>query len=191
MAISLASTLKASQLSLSQSPSLSTAPRPRPRITISCQSSSSSSPATRTARENGSNYYELLSLNPNDTSPGDIKKAYRSLALRYHPDACRDPSMKEESTRMFLWLHEAYETLSDPESRLVYNYELGLSSTVSWGSPCSVVDGNGIFTCDGREMVRGRWQDQIVELKRRSNNRMAQKNGSWAARQRCQNLRRD
>ncbi|XP_030459038.2 chaperone protein dnaJ 20, chloroplastic-like [Syzygium oleosum] len=182
MAFSLASTLRTSQLSLSPSHSLSATQRPRPRITISCRSSSS---ATKSVRENGSNYYELLSLNPNDTSADDVKKAYRSLALRYHPDACRDPSMKEESTRMFLRLHEAYETLSDPTSRQEYNYELGLSSTVSWRSPCSVVDS------DDQEMMRSRWQDQIVELKRRSNNRMAQKNGSWAARKRAHNLRRD
>ncbi|KAI3439291.1 AAI domain-containing protein [Psidium guajava] len=120
MAISLTSTLKTSKLSLSLSPSLSTTPRPRPRITISCQSS-----ANRSARENGPNYYELLSLNPN-ASAGDVKKAYRSLAPRYHPDVCRDPSTKEESTGMFLLVHEAYEALSDPRSRLLYDYELGL-----------------------------------------------------------------
>ncbi|KAI3439290.1 AAI domain-containing protein [Psidium guajava] len=181
MAISLASTLKTSQLSLFQSPLVSTKQRPLPRIAIS-----SSSSATKSARGNGPNYYELLSLNPNDTSAGDIKKAYRSLALRYHPDACRDPSMKEESTRMFLRLHEAYETLSDPTSRQEYNYELGLSSTVSWRSPRGVADTSG-----DQETMRSRWQDQIVELKRRSSRREAQKNGSWAARQRSQNLRRD
>ncbi|KAK3414179.1 hypothetical protein EUGRSUZ_I02680 [Eucalyptus grandis] len=189
MAVSLASTLKASQLSLSEPRWLPTTQRPRPRIAISCRSSSSS--ATKSVGGNGSNYYELLSLNPNNTSADDVKKAYRSLALRYHPDACRDPSVKEESTRMFLLLHEAYETLSDPTSRQEYNYELGLNSTVSWRSPCSVVDGNNKFTSDDLEMMRSRWQDQIVELKRRSNNRMAQKNGSWAARKRAQNLRRD
>ncbi|XP_030459333.1 chaperone protein dnaJ 20, chloroplastic-like [Syzygium oleosum] len=190
MAISLTSALKTSQLSLSPSHSLFTTQRPRPRIAISCQSSSSSS-ATRSVRENGSNYYELLSLNPSNTSADDVKRAYRSLARQYHPDACRDPSMKEESTRMFLRLHEAYETLSDPRSRQVYNCELGLSSTVSWTSPCSAVDGNSLFTSDDQEMLRSRWQDQIVELKRRSNNRMAQKNGSWAAQKRAHNLRRD
>ncbi|KAL3724089.1 hypothetical protein ACJRO7_036156 [Eucalyptus globulus] len=92
---------------------------------------------------------------------------------------------------MFLRLHEAYETLSDPMSHQEYNCKLGLSPTVSWRPPCSVVNGNNKFTSDDQEMTRSRWQDQIVELKRRSNRRMAQKNGSWAARHRAQNLRRD
>ncbi|KAI6701670.1 hypothetical protein NL676_015994 [Syzygium grande] len=63
-------------------------------------------------------------------------------------------------------------------SRRDYSCELGLSSTVCWRSPCSVVDSND------QEMMRSRRQDQIVELKKRSNNRMAQKKGSW-------DLRRD
>ncbi|KAF8009914.1 hypothetical protein BT93_J0784 [Corymbia citriodora subsp. variegata] len=189
MAVSLTSTLISSQFSLSQPHSLPTKNWPRPRITISCKSSSS--PVTKSVREFGSNYYELLSLNPNNMSADDVKKAYRTLALRYHPDVCRDPSMKEESTRMFLRLHEAYETLSDPMSRQEYNRKLGLSSTVSWRSPCIFVAGNNQFASDDQEVMRSRWRDQIVELKRRSNRRMTQKNWSWAARQRAQNLRRD
>ncbi|KAL3724091.1 hypothetical protein ACJRO7_036158 [Eucalyptus globulus] len=85
--------------------------------------------------------------------------------------------MKDKLTRMLRSLHEAYKMLSDPMSRQEYNYELGVSSTVHWRPPCSIVDGNNKLT----EMGRSTWQDQIVELKRRSNNRMAQNNGSWGA----------
>ncbi|KAK3414183.1 hypothetical protein EUGRSUZ_I02686 [Eucalyptus grandis] len=105
------------------------------------------SSATKSVRENGSNYYELLSLNPNNTSAGDIKKVYRSLALQNHPDASHDSSMKDESTRMLLKASRA------------------LGAAV-------------------RRHVAPR-------MKRRSNNRMAQKNGSWATQKGAQNLRRD
>ncbi|XP_020222917.1 chaperone protein dnaJ 20, chloroplastic [Cajanus cajan] len=108
------------------------------------------------------NFYKVLSLSPNSASMDDIKKAYRSMALRYHPDVCRDSSKKEESTRMFVQLNAAYETLSNPRLREEYDYELGLRSKMSVGD----------------ESWRIRWQEPVAELKRRSHRRMARKEGS-------------
>ena len=54
-------------------------------------------------------YYEVLGVEKN-ASDGEIKRAYRSMALQYHPDVCHDPSMKEESTKNFVRLNAAYET---------------------------------------------------------------------------------
>lgn len=75
-----------------------------------------------------SNLYEVLCLESSCTENvgfEDIKKAYRKMALQYHPDVC-PPSMKEESTKRFLEVQKAYETLSNPISRQNYDYELGL-----------------------------------------------------------------
>ena len=56
-------------------------------------------------------YYKILGV-PKDASENDIKKAYRKLAVRYHPDKNRDG---EEGDEKFKEIGEAYETLMDPQ----------------------------------------------------------------------------
>lgn len=63
-------------------------------------------------------YYELLGVSRN-ASPDDIKKAFRKLALKYHPD--RNPDNKQESEKQFKEIAEAYEVLSDPEKKNKYD----------------------------------------------------------------------
>ncbi|KAG6651989.1 chaperone protein dnaJ 20, chloroplastic-like [Carya illinoinensis] len=70
-------------------------------------------------RATATNFYEILSLSPDNASIDEVKKAYRTMALRYHPDVC-PPPMKEESTRIFVQLNAAYRTLSDPVLRIEY-----------------------------------------------------------------------
>ncbi|RWR93029.1 chaperone protein dnaJ 20, chloroplastic-like protein [Cinnamomum micranthum f. kanehirae] len=69
------------------------------------------------------NLYKVLSLDSENVCVDEIKKAYRSMALQCHPDVC-PPSRREESTRMFVELQRAYETLSDPVLRRRYDHEL-------------------------------------------------------------------
>ncbi|XVE66520.1 hypothetical protein DITRI_Ditri08aG0085900 [Diplodiscus trichospermus] len=117
--------------------------------------------------DQNTNFYKVLSLNSNQASMDEIKKAYRIMALKYHPDVCH-PSMKEESTRMFVQLHAAYKTLSDPVLRQEYDCRLSCRNF------------EGVFRAGFTDQCsRSRWQEQIEELKRRSERRMAQKEGSW------------
>ncbi|NSW83275.1 MAG: molecular chaperone DnaJ [Syntrophothermus sp.] len=62
-------------------------------------------------------YYEVLGVS-RDASQEDIKKAYRKLALKYHPDVNPD---KKEAEEKFKEINEAYEVLSDPEKRATYD----------------------------------------------------------------------
>ncbi|PKA50023.1 Chaperone protein dnaJ 1, mitochondrial [Apostasia shenzhenica] len=66
-------------------------------------------------------YYEILGISKNATQE-DIKKAFRNLAKKYHPDANRSsPAAK----RKFQEIREAYETLRDPDKRT--HYDMGFS----------------------------------------------------------------
>jgi len=56
-------------------------------------------------------YYKMLGLN-RDASEDEIKRAYRQLALKYHPDHHPDDPEGEE---IFKEIGEAYAVLSDPE----------------------------------------------------------------------------
>ena len=58
----------------------------------------------------GKNYYEMLELTKN-ASEADIKKAYRKLALKWHPD--KNPNNQKEAETRFKEISEAYEVLSD------------------------------------------------------------------------------
>ncbi len=61
-------------------------------------------------------YYEVLGL-PRDASSEDIKKAFRKLAFRYHPDRNKDDGASEK----FKEVNEAYECLSDADKRAAYD----------------------------------------------------------------------
>lgn len=65
------------------------------------------------------NLYNILGVAPTATSE-EIKKAYRSLAMRHHPDRNTHPN----SVARFNSINTAYETLSDPKKRAEYNQSL-------------------------------------------------------------------
>lgn len=62
-------------------------------------------------------YYDVLGI-PRSASPDDVKKAYRKLALKYHPDRNPGDAKAEE---MFKKTTEAYEVLSDPGRKAQYD----------------------------------------------------------------------
>ncbi len=66
---------------------------------------------------NKKDFYEILGVN-RDASDEDIKKSYRKLAMKYHPD--RNPDSKD-SEEKFKEAKEAYEILSEPEKRRAYD----------------------------------------------------------------------
>lgn len=63
-----------------------------------------------------SDYYKILELDKNCTK-NEIKKKYRKMCLKYHPD-------KDGDNETFIKIHKAYETLYDDEKRKIYDLKL-------------------------------------------------------------------
>ncbi|XP_010919404.1 uncharacterized protein [Elaeis guineensis] len=77
----------------------------------------------------GADYYKILQVDKN-AKEEDLKKAYRKLAMRWHPD--KNPNNKKEAEAKFKQISEAYEVLSDPQKRAIYDQygEEGLKGQV-------------------------------------------------------------
>lgn len=69
------------------------------------------------------NCYDVLGVN-RDSSRGEISRAYRQLARKYHPDMHPDEDKKREAEVIFKEVATAYEILKDDESRNDYDYML-------------------------------------------------------------------
>jgi DnaJ-class molecular chaperone len=64
------------------------------------------------------NYYDILGITK-DASEEDIKKAYRKMAVKWHPD--KNPNNKKESEEKFKVISEAFTVLSDPSKKDIYD----------------------------------------------------------------------
>lgn len=84
-----------------------------------CAHSTSCAKTPKGPNVKASDYYRVLGVAPK-ADDAEIKKAYRKLALQWHPD--KNPDNEEEATAMFARVAEAYETLSDPEKRKEYDH---------------------------------------------------------------------
>lgn len=76
--------------------------------------------------------YKVLGVS-RTASDADIKKAYRKLAMKWHPD--QNPDNKEVAEREFKAISEAYSVLSDPDKRRTYDAGGGMNGSHGYPSP--------------------------------------------------------
>jgi molecular chaperone DnaJ len=90
-----------------------------------------------------SEYYDILGVN-RDASEDEIKKAYRKLSKKYHPDLNKDPGAEEQYKKV----QEAYETLGDSKKRQNYD-QFGKAGTNGAGGFGGGFDGFSSFSSSG------------------------------------------
>ena len=81
-------------------------------------------------------YYKILNVKP-DASVTSIKKSYRLLAMKYHPD--KNPQ-DELSAAVFSDIAEAYSVLSNPSARKDYNNQRYQTATNEYAKPAETID---------------------------------------------------
>ncbi|KAM0839697.1 hypothetical protein ACQ4PT_060151 [Festuca glaucescens] len=135
--------------------------------TVKVKAAAAASAGVRRTASRSTDYYKVLSLeHSSDVGEEEVKRAYRRLALQYHPDVC-PPSRRAESTELFVELRRAYETLSDPATRMRYDAELRTGCTAA--RPAA----------DG--FTRDVWEAQLYVLRARSEMRKSasRHSGPW------------
>ena len=92
-------------------------------------------------------YYDVLGVSP-DAGAAEIKRAYRQLARRYHPDISG-----EDRAGTFLEVSRAYEVLRDPERRHSYDARLLARGRADWLSDEVAIDFPSVSSVLDRQIL--------------------------------------
>lgn len=97
----------------------------------------------------GKDYYAILGV-PRDADANALKKAYRKLAMKWHPD--KNPNNQEEAQAKFQEISEAYDVLNDPEKRKIYD-QFGEEGLKAGGGGAGGPGGGYTFTRGNAEDI--------------------------------------
>ncbi|OIT23463.1 chaperone protein dnaj 20, chloroplastic [Nicotiana attenuata] len=126
-------------------------------------------------------FYHLLGI-PETGTLLEIKQAYKQLARKYHPDVS-PPDRVEEYTQRFIRVQEAYEILSDPRMRDMYDKDMAKGLHFAFSARRRYQNDESMEEIGE---WKNRWQSQLSELKRRSTRKDSGNSMSWGARMRRQ-----
>ncbi|XP_058462713.1 dnaJ homolog subfamily B member 6 isoform X1 [Malaya genurostris] len=99
-------------------------------------------------------YYKVLDVARTATE-AEIKKAYKKLALRWHPD--KNPDNPDESNRRFKEISEAYEVLSDAYKRHIYDNRSTRKSSASYMASGGMRDSSNYTAYTNRDHSSGKY----------------------------------
>jgi len=99
-----------------------------------------------------SDYYLILELEPNATK-ADVKRAYRRLANRWHPDKNRD----DDTTDHMKLVNEAYLILNDTDARQRYNLQYSIYKNSQHSDTLNASNINTRTSSHGNDEVLNRW----------------------------------
>jgi len=115
-----------------------------------------------------SDYYKILGVHK-DATPKQIKKAYRDLSLKWHPD--KNPDNKEVAEQKFMEISNAYEILSNPDKKKIYDQygeeglkNSGSDNSFSFKSPFDIFFEQGGFSFGGNNNERNKQQNRGPDL---------------------------
>ena len=112
-------------------------------------------------------YYKVLDL-PRTATEADVKKAYRRLAMKYHPD--RNPGDKDAEEK-FKEAKEAYEVLCESEKRAIYDQHghagidasrQGESSDLKYAVLAQRIESAGPTEIVARAAELHRWREELL-----------------------------
>ncbi|MED6152584.1 hypothetical protein PIB30_093428 [Stylosanthes scabra] len=162
----------------------------RPVMRLSVKAASVSFDAVE-ADEGSMSLYEVLGVAVSGTA-AELKKAYKKLARKYHPDVS-PPGRAEEYTRRFIRVQQAYETLSDPALRELYDRDMAMAMKFPISSRLCQTRYRRQPHPFRYQVIEQRndWKTllelQLSGLKRRSQSKLGGGNESWAAQMRNKN----
>jgi DnaJ family protein C protein 11 len=124
------------------------------------------------AEETEPSLYAVLNVS-RDAAAEDIKRAYKSLAQVFHPDKHLDDDLRDKAQEAFSKLQEAYEVLSDPQKRDVYDVygKEGLTAGLSVGTKLK-----------STEELRREWEAFKAQQQRAREEAMAHHRGIYVCR---------
>ncbi|KHN19371.1 DnaJ like subfamily B member 13 [Glycine soja] len=100
----------------------------------------------------GMDYYNILKVNRN-ASDDDLKKAYKRLARIWHPD--KNPVNKTEAEAKFKRISEAYDVLSDPQKRQIYDLYGGAAFSASAAAGRKAAAVENALPCSLEDLYKG------------------------------------
>jgi DnaJ-class molecular chaperone len=89
--------------------------------------------------QNGKTYYDILNI-PHNANKEEIKKAYRSMAMKWHPD-----KNDYDTSNKFKQISEAYQVLSDDKLKKEYDMTLNNNNNIKCMDPIIFVDPYNLF----------------------------------------------